>query len=413
MWCSVSALRLHPSPFPHSHPRVAKELAAAVHTPSWPRHVAQPSLFPVLLAPLCAPAGGQGAHRRGAHAGRAGAAGGGRGRGPHRDCGCALRGRTAWADLAAPAAARSCCCPAQVRLRGPPPLPAPRLRLLLTPPALCPAAALNLHPLPSTTDHVASLGTLPKLLTMPPQHLPASPPRPAPAANVASLDTLLELFAMREGRLLAQLLAAMKPARSGEQASGGGGGGGACRGGRGAWRRRFRLRFQPCRTAPARAPRLDPPAPAPPVAPACCESLPHSPDPCSLPPQVFEIWMKQQSDTVQHTAQSYAEREVRGPRAGRAQRGMRAGAGAGRAEPCGLCCCCCCCCGCRMAAPVSCHRLPRVAPCLPVPSPTAVAGAGGLRAHAARRRPVALPARAAGAGGPPVRCAPPRAGACC
>lgn len=32
------------------------------------------------------------------------------------------------------------------------------------------------------------------------------------------------------------------------------------------------------------------------------------PRPCT---QVFEVWMTQQSDTVQHTAQAYAEREVR------------------------------------------------------------------------------------------------------
>jgi acyl-CoA oxidase len=64
------------------------------------------------------------------------------------------------------------------------------------------------------------------------------------AGNLESLEVLQQLFTMREGRLLAQLLAAMKTANSGQQ--------------------------------------------------------------------VFEVWMTQQSDTVQHTAQAYAEREVLG-----------------------------------------------------------------------------------------------------
>ncbi|KAL4447754.1 hypothetical protein ABPG75_004973 [Micractinium tetrahymenae] len=62
--------------------------------------------------------------------------------------------------------------------------------------------------------------------------------------NIRSLEVLQALFVAREGRLLGELLAAMKPARTGEQ--------------------------------------------------------------------VFEVWMRQQSDLVQHTATAYAEREVLG-----------------------------------------------------------------------------------------------------
>jgi acyl-CoA oxidase len=62
------------------------------------------------------------------------------------------------------------------------------------------------------------------------------------AASVSSLEVVQALFVVREGRLLAQLLAAMSSAKGGAQ--------------------------------------------------------------------VFEVWMRQQSDAVQHTATAYAEREV-------------------------------------------------------------------------------------------------------
>ena len=110
----------------------------------------------------------------------------------------------------------------------------------------------------------------------------------AAAGNLLSLEVRPALFTVREGRLLGELLAAMKGATGGQVSA-------------------ARLALPPCLPSGASSVACPPPS-CPLACPLACPLPAH----CTLPvcSQVFEIWMKQQSDAVQHTATVYAEREV-------------------------------------------------------------------------------------------------------
>ena len=106
-----------------------------------------------------------------------------------------------------------------------------------------------------------------------------------PAGNVSDLAVLEQLFVVREGLLLGQLLAAMKGA-SGDQVR--------------WWRRHLVGGCQQGGTVNTVW-----------HTGSIGERKPHSKHTLSVPcKQVFDIWMRQQSDTVQHTATAFAEREV-------------------------------------------------------------------------------------------------------
>ena len=111
--------------------------------------------------------------------------------------------------------------------------PAVRARLAAAqrPPAVTPGALAGAGPgAAAARDWSAWRGEQHVLLLLPrlhtqqprrflPRHLPAALLACLPAGSVGSLEVLQALFVVREGRLLGQLVAAMKEGRSGPQAS--------------------------------------------------------------------------------------------------------------------------------------------------------------------------------------------------